>query len=156
MPYNSRIPSQCQLSKGAARSLYDHKVMQSADQRQFVAFVSGLRFGMSSKRDTDYILKFLSGELGSLIQIGGKTLDTRVLPAQIQRLVIAGDSTVQPDKVDQVLRGSYRTSKLNSEVYSSITCAVSEFDEFLDHASQLIDVDVMPGEQDFSNSFLPQ
>lgn len=55
-----------------------------------------------------------------------------------------------------MLRGSYRTSKLNQEVYSNITDAVSEFDEFLDRASQLIDVDVMPGEQDFSNSFLPQ
>ena len=43
------------------------------------------------------------------------------LAQQIKRVIIAGDSIVQPEKVDDVLRGSYRTSKLNSEVYNDIS-----------------------------------
>lgn len=63
---------------------------------------------------------------------------------------------VQPDKVDEVLRGSYRTSKLNVEVYEGISHVMETFEFFLDQLSETIDVDLMPGEHDFSNSFLPQ
>jgi DNA polymerase delta subunit 2 len=44
-----------------------------------------------------------------------------MLASQISRLVISGDSMVQPEKVDDVLRGSYRTGKLNEQVYSDIS-----------------------------------
>lgn len=71
-------------------------------------------------------------------------------------MVIAGDSVVQPDQVDEVLRGSYRTSKLNQEVYSDINSVMETFEGFLDQLSETIDVDIMPGEHDFSNSFMPQ
>ena len=63
---------------------------------------------------------------------------------------------VQPDKIDEVLRGSYRTDKINKEVYQSISEIMDYFEEFLLSLSSTIDVDIMPGEQDFSNSFLPQ
>ena len=62
----------------------------------------------------------------------------------------------QPEKVDDVLRGSYRTSKLNIEVYSDISQVLEIFEFFLDQLSETIDVDIMPGEDDFSNAFLPQ
>ena len=78
------------------------------------------------------------------------------LAQQIQRVIIAGDSIIQPEKVDDVLRGSYRTSKLNSEVYNDISQVMDTFENFLDQLSETIDVDVMPGEFDFSNSFMPQ
>ena len=54
------------------------------------------------------------------------------LAQQIQRVIIAGDSIVQPEKVDDVLRGSYRTSKLNAEVYSDISSVMDTFELFLD------------------------
>jgi len=63
---------------------------------------------------------------------------------------------VQPDQVDEVLRGSYRTNKLNHEVYGDIAQVMDTFETFLDSLSETIDVDIMPGEQDFSNSFMPQ
>lgn len=62
---------------------------------------------------------------------------------------------VQPDKVDDVLRGSYRTGKLNEQVYSDISQVMDTFESFLDKLSETIDVDIMPGELDFSNSFMP-
>ena len=49
------------------------------------------------------MLRFFKGQLGSSAQ----------LAAQIKRVVIAGDSMIQPDKIDEVLRGSYRTNKIN-------------------------------------------
>ena len=70
-------------------------------------------------------------------------------------MVIAGDSMVQPSQVDDVLRGSYRTSKLNQEVYQDISQVMDTFEFFLDQLSETIDVDIMPGEQDFSSSFMP-
>ena len=62
---------------------------------------------------------------------------------------------IQPEQIDEVLRGSYRTNKLNQEVYTNISDVIDSFESFLDNLSETIDVDVMPGEQDFSNSFLP-
>ena len=63
---------------------------------------------------------------------------------------------VQPEKVDDVLRGSYRTGKLNEQVYSDISQVMECFESFLDKVSETMDVDIMPGELDFSNSFMPQ
>lgn len=63
---------------------------------------------------------------------------------------------VQPNEVDEVLRGSYRTNTLNQKVYKDISEIMETFEVFLDQLSETIDVDIMPGEQDFSNSFLPQ
>ena len=63
---------------------------------------------------------------------------------------------VQPEKVDEVLRGSYRTGKLNEQVYSDISQVMECFESFLDKISETMDVDIMPGELDFSNSFMPQ
>lgn len=57
---------------------------------------------------------------------------SKQLVSQIQRVVIAGDSMVQPEKVDEVLRGSYRTSKLNVEVYEDISHVMETFEFFLD------------------------
>ena len=69
--------------------------------------------------------------------------------------MIAGDSMVQPDQVDEVLRGSYRTSKLNQEVYQDISQVMEALEFFLDQLCETIVVDLMPGELDFSSSFLP-
>lgn len=95
------------------------------------------------------MLKFFQGEFP------GDARSTK-LASQIQRVVIAGDSMTQPEKVDDVLRGSYRTSKLNQEVYQDIDQVMLDFESFLDKLSSTIDVDIMPGEDDFSNSFMPQ
>ena len=69
---------------------------------------------------------------------------------------MAGDSMVQPNKVDDVLRGSYRTSKLNDEVYHTIDEVLEKVEQFVDGVSETIDIDIMPGEMDFSNAFMPQ
>ena len=63
---------------------------------------------------------------------------------------------IQPNKIDDVLRGSYRTMKLNNEVYKTIDEVLESLEQFLDGVSETMDVDIMPGESDFSNAFLPQ
>ena len=111
--------------------------------------VSGIHFGKEvSQVQTDLLLRFIRGEIPDA--------RSKILSSQIERVVIAGDSMIQPEKVDEVLRGSYRTSKLNIEVYSDISQVLETFEFFLDQLSETIDVDIMPGEHDFSNAFLPQ
>lgn len=63
---------------------------------------------------------------------------------------------VQPTKVDEVLRGSYRTQNTNVQVYSDISKTMDSLEQFIDGVSETMDVDIMPGEKDFSNAFLPQ
>lgn len=128
--------------------MYDQAALNS--DRKFVAIISGLKFGkITPQLHRDMMLKFFQGEFP------GDARSTK-LASQIQRVVIAGDSMTQPEKVDDVLRGSYRTSKLNQEVYQDIDQVMLDFESFLDKLSSTIDVDIMPGEDDFSNSFMPQ
>jgi len=63
---------------------------------------------------------------------------------------------VQPSKVDEVLRGSYRTCETNKQVYGDINKTLESLEQFIDQVSETIDVDIMPGEMDFSNAFMPQ
>lgn len=94
------------------------------------------------------LAQFLRGEFADVAN--------QKLASQITRLVLAGDSMVQPSKVDDVLRGSYRTAKLNEEVYRGIDEVLGLLELWLDQVSQTMDVDIMPGEMDFSNAFMPQ
>lgn len=94
----------------------------------------------------DLLLNFMRGETQPKM---------KQLSGQIERVVICGNSMTQHDKVDEVLRGSYRTQELNKEVYSSIQASIDRFEKFLEALTEVVDVDVMPGELDFSNSFLP-
>jgi DNA polymerase delta subunit 2 len=93
-------------------------------------------------------LKFVRGEFGT-----GK--DQR-LSQQITRAILCGNSTIQPDKADEVLRGSYRTQELNKTVYSTIDKVLDQFELFLDKLTAVMDVDIMPGRSDFSSAFMPQ
>lgn len=63
---------------------------------------------------------------------------------------------MQPEQIDEVKRGSYRTAQINTDVYASIKQAYTSMDDFLEGVTKIIDVDIIPGASDFSNSFLPQ
>lgn len=140
IPFQSKLPKAINVK--SKKDLYD-------GPRKLVAFISGIQFGQSTSQiQADLLLKFLRGEFPDT--------KSKQLASQISRVVIAGDSMVQPSQVDDVLRGSYRTSKLNQEVYQDISQVMDTFEFFLDQLSETIDVDIMPGEQDFSSSFLPQ
>ena len=45
---------------------------------------------------------------------------------------------------------------INIRVYKSISDVLDNFEHFLDKLSSNMDVDIMPGQEDFSSSFLPQ
>ena len=71
--------------------------------REFVALISGLEFGAPGDIiGSELLLRFLRGELFS----SPKTVK---LASLITRVIICGNSIVQPEETDQVLRGSYRT-----------------------------------------------
>ena len=120
-------------------------------KRELIAIVSGMQIGRPDGLNhfpLNMLKKFLKGEFGDT--------KSQRLSSQISRLVIAGDSIIQPNKIDEVLRGSYRTMKLNNEVYKTIDEVLESMEQFLDGVSEVMDVDIMPGEMDFSNAFLPQ
>ena len=74
---------------GAKRELYDIGLLES--KRQFIGFVSGLEFGKpgSTQLQHELLARFLRGEFADA--------NCQKLASQITRLVIAGDSMVQPN-----------------------------------------------------------
>ena len=57
---------------------------------------------------------------------------------------------------DQVVRGSYRTTALNKEVYHDIDVSYDLFERWMSSFIDKIDVDLVPGSEDFSSSYYPQ
>lgn len=86
------------------RGLYEEL---DGGKREFVALVSGLEFGEPGDVvSSEILLRFLRGEIFS----SPKTVK---LASLISRVIICGNSIVQPEEIDQVLRGSYRTQAMN-------------------------------------------
>ena len=120
------------------------------EKRKFACFVSGLEIGTESqeKMSIDFLIRFLEGEFGSSKE--------KLLSSKISRLILCGNNIKQPKNSDEVLRGSYKTSSINHEIYSKLFESMTEFESILLRLSQVIDIDVMPGESDFTTSFWPQ
>ena len=71
--------------------------------REFVAFVSGLEFGEPGDIfSSELLLRFFRGEMMGSPQ-------SVKLASLVSRVIICGNSIIQPEETDQVLRGSYRT-----------------------------------------------
>jgi len=79
-----------------------------------------------------------------------------LLASQVTRLIICGDSVRENSKADEVHRGSYRTAETNKEVYADIGETYERFEHWIGSFLDKLDVDVMPGTQDFSNAYMPQ
>ena len=77
------------------------------------------------------------------------------LSAQIRRLIICGNSTFENKDSNLVQRGAYRTQDLNKQVYEEIDSVQDRFEDFLNSFLDTLDVDLMPGDQDFSSAYLP-
>ena len=127
------------------RDLYNN-----LEKRKFAWFISGLELGIENqeKMSIDFLVRFLEGEFGSYKE--------KLLSSRISRLILWGNNIKQPKNSDEVLRGSYKTSSINHEIYSKLFESMTEFESILLRLSQIIDIDVMPGESDFTTSFWPQ
>ena len=78
-------------------------IYEGLEGREFVAFVSGLEFGEPGDIiSSELLLRFFRGELMA-------SADSLKLVSNISRVIICGNSIVQPEETDHVLRGSYRT-----------------------------------------------
>ena len=92
------------INLAAKRGLFDDL---DSGKREFVALVSGLEFGQPGDViGAELLLRFLRGELFA-------SPKSVTLASLITRVVICGNSIVQPEETDQVLRGSYRTQAMN-------------------------------------------
>eukprot|EP00347_Sterkiella_histriomuscorum_P019876 403339974 len=110
--------------------------------KNIVAFISGLEFGSVYNKQTIYqLLQFLRGDFG--------TEQEQKLSASIKRLIVCGNSIQEVEEQDLVNRGSFRTQKINDNVYTELFEVTDQFEEFLNKAAQFIDIDIMPGENDF-------
>jgi hypothetical protein len=88
IPFSGSIPRNINLT--TKRGLYDD--LESG--REFVAFVSGLEFGEPGDvLSTELLLRFLRGEMFN----GAKSAK---LASLITRVVICGNSIVQPEEID--------------------------------------------------------
>ena len=87
----------------------------------------------------------------------GQHLNTKMnqLSAQVSRLVLCGDNATEDSLVDVVQRGSYRTAKQNKKFYKNLGETYSNFEAWLTTFIDKIDIDLMPGSQDFSTAYLP-
>jgi len=77
------------------------------------------------------------------------------LSAKIERLVICGDSVNEHEKSDIVNRGSYRTQTENKIVYDALNDNYDRFEAWLGQFIDVLDVDIMPGKEDFSSAYFP-
>lgn len=101
LPFAKSIPRSVTLG-GKKRGLYEE-----LEKREFIGFVSGLQFGEPGDViGSEILARFLRGEMFS-------SANNVKLAGAISRLIICGNSIVQPEETDQVLRGSYRTQAMN-------------------------------------------
>lgn len=103
VPFQSMIPKSVNLN--LERDLYDEGALKS-DKREFVAFISGLEFGVPGDViSAELFLRFIRGELGGV--------KNQKLSSQISRVIVCGNSIIQPEETDTIMRGSYRTHNVN-------------------------------------------
>jgi DNA polymerase delta subunit 2 len=70
--------------------------------------------------------------------------------------VVCGDLVSENKTTDKVERGSYSAQAINKNYYEEVADTTDRLEDFMALFIDSIDVDIMPGVQDFSNSFLPQ
>lgn len=104
IPFQKAIPRSVGQALTLKRGLFE-----DLESREFVALVSGLEFGEPGDViSSEILLRFLRGEMFS-------SPNNVKLASMITRVVFCGNSIVQPEQTDQVLRGSYRTQAMNQQ-----------------------------------------
>lgn len=100
-------------------------IYEDLDNREFVAFISGLEFGnKSEKMSIELLTSWILGQYG--------TSDERVLSSKVSRIIIGGNCIGDESDIDEVVKGSFRTHDINERVYSSISHSFEQFESFLE------------------------
>ena len=92
------------------------------------------------------LFRFLSGN-GNPVE--------RQLSHNILRIVFCGNTFASPDSIDSVDKGHGHADN-NQVIYNTLVDLLDQTQEYIDRLSHVIKVDVMPGELELSNQFLPQ
>ncbi|KAJ6226173.1 DNA polymerase delta subunit 2 [Anaeramoeba flamelloides] len=115
--------------------------------KKYVALISGLEIGnpKSDPQKLELLLEYLTGFLEESNENGIQT--------QIVRAIVCGNSLFRPKpKVNQK-----STTFENRKKDGNLVCSDSKsLDQFISRLSSSMPVDLMPGESDPSNLFLPQ
>lgn len=143
------IPPLASLEREESKISVEQELFQNLEDRKFVAFVSGLEFGnLSQKTTVNLLAQFLAGNYGNQTE--------RLLNSRVARVVMAGNHIAEEQDIDEVIKGSYRTSEINEKVYTSVSSSIEQFETFVKVVSSVCEVDIIPGDNDISGSFLPQ
>jgi DNA polymerase delta subunit 2 len=100
-------------------------IFEDLEDREFVAFVSGLEFGNKTEKMTiELLAKWILGHYG--------TPDERMLSSKVSRIIIGGNSIGEEADIDEVIKGSFRTHDINEKVYANISHSIEQFESFLE------------------------
>merc|ERR1712176_978782 len=113
-------------------------------EAKFLALISGLNFGAAEKATLDPAADFLCGTC--------EDPQLKAIGIAVQRLVVCGGLVAPEDE----LRKQADSQPGAKGLLQLRASALGEADAFLAKLAAVVPVDVMPGEDDPSNSSLPQ
>lgn len=140
------------ISKSSTPNL-PQMISNAKKGNEMILFVSGLLFGYNDskgqlKLSRNLLINFIREKLSS-------NEDISLLASKITRVIIAGNSIVSPDDIDEVERGSFRKKEINQNVYNHLNSSYELLDDFTNEISNYLPVDLMPGKSDNVSSFFP-
>lgn len=122
--------------------------------------MSGLKLGVdlnfeNDSQDTSYRLT-----LTNLIKLFGNQLEKSSIVSNFiqntSRLIICGGLGQTNSKVEEVDDGSYVKAAFNEEIINNTLKNSELIDEYLSKLLKVVNVDLMPGEDELTNSIFPQ
>ncbi|KAF9110706.1 hypothetical protein BGX27_005991 [Mortierella sp. AM989] len=121
-------------------------LMETDEGDKYVAFVSGLGIGSSEFKplELDLLAEYLTGEIGCTKE--------QTNSASIVRVIIAGNSIVTPDIVED----DTKAKKYGYDRSLFVTEPTTILNNFLQELCTSVAVDIMPGESDPSSVTMPQ
>lgn len=134
--------------------------LDSFSKGPYIAFISGLKLGVDMNFKNDSLDSSYRLTLTYLIRLFGNQLEKFALLSNIiqntNRLIICGGIGQINTRVEEVDDGSYVKASFNEEVINSTMKNWDLIDEFLSKLVKVVNVDLMPGEDELTNSIFPQ
>lgn len=118
-----------------------------------VAIVSGLNFGYPDEsgnllHSRNNLIRFINGQLSVNPEL-------RRVVRNINKLVICGNMSYCSD-LFQAERNSYLKEEITKRIYEDTYANYTKANDYIKILSGFVQLDIMPGEDDLSNSFFPQ
>ncbi|CAG8469047.1 3723_t:CDS:10 [Acaulospora morrowiae] len=120
-------------------------IQKSIDDDKYIALICGLKVGENaSALPLQMMIEYLTGEIGSLSE--------QNFSSKIARIIIAGNSLPEVKIMDDDRK--QKKYGYDGSMYNAELCL--ELDDIIDELCSTVPVDLMPGNNDPTNSSLPQ